>query len=82
MVDFCLLAALEKQQISSKVYESAYNKSGSKVVMPFICMRRVCERRFLTHILRSKDGYSVSYKLSFSDKKMGGDSECTEILFS
>jgi len=31
MVDCYLLAALEKHRISSKVYESAYNKSGSKV---------------------------------------------------
>jgi hypothetical protein len=31
MVDRYLPAALEKQQILSKIYESAYNKSGSKV---------------------------------------------------
>jgi len=30
-VDYCLLAALEKQWISGKVYDFAYNKSGSKV---------------------------------------------------
>jgi len=31
MVDCYLLASLEKLQLSSEVYESAYNKSGSKV---------------------------------------------------
>lgn len=31
MVNYYLLAALEKQQISGKVYESAYNKSDCKV---------------------------------------------------
>jgi hypothetical protein len=31
MADYGLLAALGKQQISSKVYESACNKRGSKV---------------------------------------------------
>lgn len=31
MVNYYLLAALEKQQISGTVYESAYNKSDCKV---------------------------------------------------